>query len=142
FIALLVFYTLTNVGANTNSQFGSYIAVNVVGTTVRVQSFIGIAGMILGLLGALVFMKVADSIHRMRYFVFGGACLMVGYALPLFAGFSLPVWFIMQMLGAVGGAFAFEAFMKIWTQESFPTLLRSSAQGAIIAIARVIAAGV
>src|SRR5699024_11520116 len=31
FIALLLFYTLTNIGANTNGQFGTYVAVNVVG---------------------------------------------------------------------------------------------------------------
>jgi inositol transporter-like SP family MFS transporter len=31
--------------------------------------------------------------------------------------------------------------MKVWTQESFPTLLRSTAQGAIIAVGRFTAAG-
>jgi len=48
----------------------------------------------------------------------------------------------MQFFGALGGAFAFEAIMKIWSQESFPTLLRSSAQGAIIAVARIVASAV
>ena len=31
--------------------------------------------------------------------------------------------------------------MKVWTQESFPTLLRSTAQGAIISVGRFTAAG-
>ena len=30
--------------------------------------------------------------------------------------------------------------MKVWSQESFPTLLRTTAQGAIISVARVLAA--
>lgn len=30
--------------------------------------------------------------------------------------------------------------MKVWTQESFPTLLHTTAQGSIIAVARVVAA--
>jgi inositol transporter-like SP family MFS transporter len=30
--------------------------------------------------------------------------------------------------------------MKVWTQESFPTLLRTTAQGAIITTARIFAA--
>ena len=32
--------------------------------------------------------------------------------------------------------------MKVWSQESFPTLGRATAQGTIIAIARLVAAGV
>jgi inositol transporter-like SP family MFS transporter len=31
--------------------------------------------------------------------------------------------------------------MKVWTQEQFPTLLRTTAQGTIIAVARFLAAG-
>ncbi|HLR27533.1 MAG TPA: MFS transporter [Ruania sp.] len=142
FIALLLFYTLTNIGANTNGQFGTYVAVNVVGISVETQSLIGIGGMIVGVLGAFWFMKIADGPRRMSYFVFGAVCLLVGYGLPLLVGFSLPIWLVMQFFGALGGAFAFEAIMKIWSQESFPTLLRSSAQGAIIAVARIVASAV
>jgi len=40
------------------------------------------------------------------------------------------------------GAFAFEAILKVWTQESFPTLLRSTAQGTIVSVARVLAAAI
>ncbi len=35
---------------------------------------------------------------------------------------------------------AFEAMLKIWSQEAFPTLLRATAQGTIVGAARVVAA--
>ena len=41
---------------------------------------------------------------------------------------------------AVGTAFAFEGIMKVWSQRSFPTLLRTTAQGVIISVARFVAA--
>jgi inositol transporter-like SP family MFS transporter len=44
------------------------------------------------------------------------------------------------LLNGMGGAFAFEGIMKVWTQESFPTMIRSTAQGTILAVARFAAA--
>jgi inositol transporter-like SP family MFS transporter len=44
-----------------------------------------------------------------------------------------------QALGGIGGAFAGEPMWKIWSQELFPTLLRSSAQGATTFFTRVLA---
>ena len=44
------------------------------------------------------------------------------------------------LLGGIGLGFSFEAIMKVWSQESFPTLLRTTAQGTIITVARVFAA--
>ena len=55
-------------------------------------------------------------------------------------GVSVTTLLLWQILAAIGGAFAFEAILKVWTQESFPTLLRSTAQGTIISVARVLAA--
>ncbi|MDO5618518.1 MFS transporter [Kocuria sp.] len=141
FLALLVFYSLTNVGANTGGQFGTYIAVNVVGLSVQTNSLIGLIGFPLGLLWALLFMKIADGPRRMNYFAMGAIVLVISYLLPVILGFTVPVWIAVQVLQGLGSAFAFEAIMKIWTQESFPVLLRSSAQGTIIAVARVVAAG-
>jgi inositol transporter-like SP family MFS transporter len=62
---------------------------------------------------------------------------MVASALVFTAfGFSLATLVANLTLAAIGGTFAFEGIMKVWAQESFPTMLRSSAQGSIIAIAR------
>lgn len=141
FIALLGFYTLTNLGANTSGQFGAYVAVNVAGLDVPTYSLISLIALPVATLFAFWFLRIADGPNRMRYFGIGAIFLVAGYLVPAVFGFSLATIVIGQILTLFGAAFAFEAIMKIWTQESFPTLLRSSAQGAIIAIARV-AAGV
>ena len=72
-----------------------------------------------------------------------GAVLLAGSCLiPVVFGFSLIPRVALSFFNAIGGAFAFEAIMKVWSQESFPTLLRSTVQGSVIGIARVLAAGV
>ncbi|MDQ1129462.1 MFS transporter [Microbacterium sp. SORGH_AS_0888] len=140
FVALLVFYALTNTAANTGGQFGTYLAVNVAGISVSTNSTIGLLTFPVGILAGLWFMKIVGGRHRMTYFVVGGVALLIGYLVPAVFGFSLPTIVIMTVAGSFGGAFAFEGIMKVWTQESFPTLLRSTAQGTIIAVARVVAA--
>jgi len=140
FVALLIFYALTNVGANTGGQFGTYLAVNVAGIPVQLNSAIGLASFPIGLLAGLWFMRIVDGKRRMTYFVFGAVVLLLGYLTPAVLGFSLPTIIAMNLFMGIGGAFAFEGIMKVWTQESFPTLLRTTAQGAVIAIARVVAA--
>lgn len=140
FLALIGFYTLTNVGANTGGQFGTYIAVNVVGISVQFQSLLGMIMLGVGMLGAFVFMRIVDTPLRMKFYLFGAVLLAGSYFIPVVFGFTLIPWIALQFFNAIGGAFAFEAIMKVWTQESFPTLLRSTVQGNVIAIARVIAA--
>lgn len=140
FLALLVFYTLTNLGANTGGQFGAYVAVNVVGLSVPFFSTMNLISVPVGMVLAFWFMRIVDGRLRMPFYVVGAVCLVVSYGLPLVFGFSLPTLVAMLAFGAVGNAFAFEAIMKVWSQESFPTLLRGSVQGAIIAVARVAAA--
>lgn len=142
FLALLGFYTLTNIGANTGGQFGTYIAVNVVGISVQLQSLLGIVMLGVGMLGALVFMRIVDTPLRMKFYLFGAILLAGSYIIPVVFGFTLIPWIVLNFFNAIGGAFAFEAIMKVWAQESFPTLLRSTVQGNVIAVARVIAAGV
>ena len=142
FLALIGFYTLTNIGANTGGQFGTYIGVNVVGISVSAQSLLGIVMLGVGMLGALVFMRIVDTRWRMTCYLIGAVLLAGSYLIPVVLGFGLLPWIALNFFNAIGGAFAFEAIMKVWSQESFPTLLRSSVQGAVIAVARVVAAGV
>ena len=120
FLALLFFYALTNLAANTNGQFGTYVAVNVAGIPVEVNSRISLFMFPLGLLAGLWFMRIADTPRRMAYFV-GGAVLMVaGYVTPAVLGFSLATLVAANALGWIGGAFAFEGIMKVWSAGVIP----------------------
>ena len=140
FVSLLGFYSLTNLGANTAGQFGTYIAVNVAGLDVRTNSVIGVLSLPVALFFAIWFLRIVDGPRRMRFFTIGGVLIGVAPIVPAAFGFNLTTIVVQTALGLFGFAFAFEGIMKVWTQEAFPTLLRASAQGAVIAVARVAAA--
>jgi MFS transporter, SP family, inositol transporter len=140
FAALIVFYSLTNLVANTNGQFGTYVLVNFGGESVRSASTVALLTAPLVMLGLLWFMRIADTPRRFSYFTAGAICgVLAPLTLAIF-GVGLASYAASAILGAVAISFAFEAIMKVWTQETFPTLLRSTAQGAIISIARFAAA--
>jgi len=137
FIALLVFYTLTNLAAATGGQFNTFIAVNLAGSSVEAFNRIALAVLPAAALLSVLFMRVVDTRLRMPFFAFGGAFMVAATLVPVVFGFTLATLGTSLALAAVGGSFAFEGIMKVWAQESFPTMLRSSAQGSIIAFARI-----
>ncbi len=137
FFALLAFYTLTNLAASTGGQFNTFIAVNLAGSTVEAFNRIALAVLPFGALLSVLFMRVVDTRHRMRFFLLGATVMVAAVLVPATFGFSLATLSISLALAAVGGSFAFEGIMKVWAQESFPTMLRASAQGSIIGFARI-----
>lgn len=137
FLALCLFYTLTNLAANTGGQFGTYVAVNVVGITVETNSLWNLLLMPVGVLSGLLFMKMVDTSRRMMVFVIGALFFSGGFLTPVLLHFSHVSWFCFLFFTAIGSGMAFEGIMKVWSQESFPTMLRSTAQGAIVGVARL-----
>ncbi|KQR39332.1 MFS transporter [Microbacterium sp. Leaf159] len=140
FIALIVFYTLTNLVANTTGQYGNYVLVNFGGIPIETAALIGLPLLPLSIVGFLWFMKIADKPSRFMYFTIGGASLVAAPLVYALFGVSIATYLIQAVFAAVGSAFAFEGIMKVWTQQSFPTLLRTTAQGMVISVARFAAA--
>ena len=140
FIVLLMFYTTTNMGANTNGQFGTYLWVNVVGTGVEYASRINLICLLISFIWSFWFMRISDTPKRFTFFQVGAVAIVLMFLVPAIFGFTILTVIISGLLGGIGLGFSFEAIMKLWTQESFPTLIRTTAQGTIIAIARVFAA--
>lgn len=139
-VALAVFYSLVNLGFNTYGQYGTYLLVNVAGTDVSTASMLGLISVPVGLLGAFWFMRVVGRPHRFTYFRVGAVMSVAAMLVPAILGFSVATYIASIGLMSVGAAFAGESIMKVWTQEQFPTLLRTTAQGGIISIARFVAA--
>lgn len=139
--ALAVFYALVNLGYNTFGQFGPYLLVNAAGTDVSTASALSLAALPIGLIGILWFMKIVDKPRRFAYFTVGAILTVVGLLVPVIFGFSIATYLVAVILMIGGGSFAGEAIMKVWTQEQFPTMLRTTAQGTVIAVARFVAAG-
>ncbi len=140
FFALLTFYTLTNLAASTGGQFNTFIAVNLAGSSVEEFNRIALAVLPFAALLSVLFMRVVDTRLRMTFFAIGGFFMIVAVLVPVVFGFTLATLSTSLALAGIGGSFAFEGILKVWAQESFPTMLRASAQGSIIAIARLCSA--
>ena len=137
FVALCLFYSFTNLAANTGGQFGTYVAVNIVGISVEQNSLWNLLIMPVGMISGLLFMKMVDTAHRMRVFVAGACFFAGGFFMPVLLSFSPLSWFCCLLFTGIGSGLAFEGIMKVWSQESFPTMLRSTAQGAIVGLSRL-----
>ena len=141
FIALLGFYSLTNIAAVTANQYAAYIAVHSANTTIQGLSTASlIGGLPVGVICALLFMRLADGRFRMLAYVIGAVSTVLAYTIPVIFGFSFASLAATITFGTIGGGLAFEAIMRVWSQENFPTLVRSTVQGSVIGIGRLLAA--
>ncbi|AMD88248.1 MFS sugar transporter [Actinomyces radicidentis] len=137
---LLTYYTLATIAVLVAGQFSTYVAVNLAGMSVQSYSSVSMLALPAAIIGALWFMKIADTPKRIRYYVAGSLGVVASNAIPALLGFT-PVTVITSLvLSTFAGAFCYEIIMKVWTQESFPTLLRSTAQGVVYSVARFAAA--
>jgi inositol transporter-like SP family MFS transporter len=140
FIALSLFYGVFNLAANTGGQFGTLLYTELAHTSVSVAGMINTVQFGVSFMCAVLFMRTVDLPSRMTWFLLGGVLVIAGQAVPVVFGVnvvSLAAW---QILQGVGGAFAGESMWKVWSQELFPTLLRSTAQGAATFFTRMLAA--
>ncbi|WP_195763483.1 MFS transporter [Duganella guangzhouensis] len=140
FIGLALFYGVFNLAANTGGQFGTLLYTELAHTSVSTAAMVNTAQLVISFASALLFMRTVDLPSRMNWFLIGGVLAVAGQAVPVVFGvnvISLAAWQIMQ---GVGGAFAGESMWKVWSQELFPTLLRTTAQGATTFFTRMLAA--
>lgn len=140
FAGLCLFYGFTNIFANTYSQYMSFLMVKHAGYTISSAATFLTAAMPLALVGYLWFAKVADQKNRFTYFKVGAVCFVASPTVIALFGLTTPAIIVMIVLKAVGVSFAFEGIFRIWAQQSFTTLLRGTAQGAIVAFVRTLAA--
>lgn len=141
FVTLVVYYALAAMAVGIASSFGTYVAVNNAGMTVADYSTYSLVCLPLAVLAQVGFMSIVDTKWRMPGFVVGAVLVVVSNLIPAAFGFTPVTVLGSVILATVAGAFCFETIMKVWTQESFPTMLRSTAQGTIYAVSRFAVAG-
>ncbi len=120
-------YFLSTVGQNT--QAGSVFGQSLWFTTTLI--FV-----------VLVFMPFGDGRYRRLIWGVGSVCQIVGFLILVFyplsgsTGFNVAASFANIILFGIGAAIAGEPHYKVWSQEVFPTMLRTTAQGVTFAFAR------
>jgi inositol transporter-like SP family MFS transporter len=141
FLTLLGYYTLASMSISVISAFGTYAAVNVAHIPVNEYQKVSMVALPLAVVGQLWFMAVADTRWRMPHYAVGAIAMVAANLIPAVFGFSMVTLIASLWLGTFAGAFCFDTMMKVWTQESFPTMLRSTAQGTVYGVARFATAG-
>ncbi len=139
-IATALFYAAWTVASNTVGQFSALLFTELGGVSVQVFGLIKLVNIPLGLISGFTFMRIVDTRGRYTWFVVGALVQASAFAVPMIFGGTLWTLMYMSYAFSVGAAFAGEALYKVWSQELYPTLLRSTAQGTTIAFARVAAA--
>lgn len=136
FFTLIGYYALAAMAASVAGSFGTFVAVNVTGASVAEYNAWTTLAMPAAIVGAIWFMAVVDTKLRLSYYVAGAIGVVVANLLPVIVGFSLPALIVSTVATVFFSAFCTETIMKVWTQESFPTMLRGTAQGIVYAVSR------
>ncbi len=136
-----VIYLFWNLAAGTAGIFGPYLIETLKAGGPVASVVLSSSGFLIAMVVTIfVFMKYSDGSYRARRTMWGiGAIVQVlAYALLMVLPFNIPVALANILLFSAGGALAGEAFYKVFSQELFPTMLRSTAQGFTFGAARVI----
>jgi inositol transporter-like SP family MFS transporter len=134
-----IVYLFWNLAAGTFGVFLPYILRTLGAQSQAASVAMSCASFVLTVLGVvLVFMPFSDRSDSARRLMWGvGAVMQVGaFALAVIFPFTTPVALALILLFGFGGALAGEPFYKTWSQELFPTMLRTTAQGLTFGVAR------
>ena len=135
-----IVYLTWNVAAGTFGIFLPFILSTVGAQSQAASVSISALSFVLTALAAIfIFMPFNDRSHKARRIIWGtGAVMQISaFVLPLILPFTIPVALAVVVLFGSGGALAGEPFYKTWSQELFPTMLRTTAQGLTFGVARV-----
>jgi inositol transporter-like SP family MFS transporter len=132
-------YLFWNLAAGTFGVFSPYI-LRTLGTQSQAASVaLSCAGFVLTVLAVvLIFMPFSDRSDRARRIMWGVGAVMNVVALGqlLIFPFNTATAIVLIALFGIGAALAGEPFYKTWSQELFPTMLRTTAQGVTFGVAR------
>ena len=132
-------YLFWNLAAGTLGVFFPYILKNLGAQSQAASVALSCAGFVITLLAVvLIFMPFSDRSDRGRRIMWGVGAVMnvVAFAQLLIFPFNTVTAIALIVLFGIGAALAGEPFYKTWSQELFPTMLRTTAQGLTFGVAR------
>jgi inositol transporter-like SP family MFS transporter len=136
----LTVYLFWNLAAGTFGVFFPYILRSLGAQSQAASVALSCAGFVLTLLAVvLIFMPFSDRSDRARRIMWGVGAVMnvVALAQLLIFPFNTVTAIALITLFGIGAALAGEPFYKTWSQELFPTMLRTTAQGLTFGVARL-----
>lgn len=140
-IVLTLFYGLVSITGNVLSSYLAYVGTNVAGLTVAEISGPAVFLFPIGFIGLAVFMRLVDTRWRMPAYAISGVIFPIAVLIPVIFGISLPTLLVSFGIVTAAGIFSGgEPIARVWANESFPTLLRSTGQGVVFTVGRLMVA--
>ncbi|HEX5851262.1 MAG TPA: MFS transporter [Rubrobacter sp.] len=136
-----VVYLFWNLAAGTFGVFQPYILKTLGTQSQAVSVGLSCAGFVLTLLATVfIFMPFSDRSDRARrtMWAIGAVLNVASVAQLLIFPFNTVTAVMLVVLFGIGAGIAGEAFYKTWSQELFPTMLRTTAQGLTFSVARML----
>ncbi len=134
-------YLFWNLAAGTAGIFNPYIISTLDAGSQAMSVGLSSANFVITMIVTVtIFMRYADKSYETRKLIWGVGAVMqtISYGLFLFFPFTITTVVANIVLFSVSAALSGEAFYKVFSQELFPTALRSTAQGFTFGIARTI----
>ncbi|ROT96893.1 MFS transporter [Altererythrobacter sp. FM1] len=132
-------YLFWNLWAGTNGFFFPYILRTVGNQSQAMSVAIQALSFLIGMASIyFVFMKYADKLNQRMLFGLSAVIQVIGMSLLAIFPLTLPVALAHVFLMAFGQGFGAQCFFQLWSSEMFPTLLRSTAQGVMFAVVRIV----
>jgi inositol transporter-like SP family MFS transporter len=134
-------YLFWNLAAGTLGVFFPYILKTLGAQSQAASVALSCAGFVITLVVVvLIFMPFSDRSDRSRKIMWGVGAIMnvVAFAQLLIFPFNTVTAIVMIVLFGIGAAIAGEPFYKTWSQELFPAMLRTTAQGLTFSVARAL----
>ncbi|CAA9520027.1 MAG: Predicted L-rhamnose permease RhaY [uncultured Rubrobacteraceae bacterium] len=144
-LAAMVFtatvYLFWNLAAGTFGVFTPFLLKNLGAQSQAASVALSCAGFVITLVAVvLIFMPFSDRSDRARrtMWAVGAVMNVAAVAQLLIFPFTTASAVALIALFGVGAALAGEPFYKTWSQELFPTMLRTTAQGLTFGVARLL----
>jgi inositol transporter-like SP family MFS transporter len=134
-------YTFWGLAAGTAGIFTPYVIQTLNAGSQAAGVALSCAGFAIGILATVfIFMRINDISYQARRWMWGiGALLqVVAYALFLVLPFTIPTVIANIVLFGIGASLAGEPTYKVFSQELFPTRVRTTAQGFTFGLARTV----
>jgi inositol transporter-like SP family MFS transporter len=139
-IVLVVYYTLMSIAGNVAASYVTYVAVNVSKVPIAEFTAWSLVTVPATFIALGVMMKFIDTRARIPLFVAGGVLFAVGFLVPVVAGIGLTSLVVAFAIAVIGSILCGEPIARVWANESFPTMLRSTGQGFVFTVGRVVVA--
>jgi inositol transporter-like SP family MFS transporter len=135
---LIAMYGIANLVAGTVGFFFPYILRTVVGQSQAAAVALQAAIIVVAMLSTyFTFMRLSDRVNQKLLFGVSALFSVIGMSLLAIFPLTVPTVLLHILVSYILVGCGSQSFFQLWSGELFPTLVRSTAQGIMLAVVRI-----